>query len=199
MKILACLLIGYAFGCFLTAEVVARHYCRKSAYSIGSGNPGMANIMAELGKKPGFLVLAGDILKTLLAFLTVWLLFGKTMGRDAILLAGAGVFMGHNYPVWKGFKGGKGVTVTCTWIIIYMPLWGILSCVIGGAATLLSGYLSVGGVLIPLLAVPFAFLTGGIRAGLIMLAAFILMVQKHGDGLLRIWHGTEKKRFRKKK
>ena len=197
MKILFCLLIGYAFGCFLTAEIVARHYSGKSAYAIGSGNPGMANVMAQLGKKPGFLVLAGDIAKTLAAFLVTYLLFGKTMGHETVLFTGAGVFLGHNYPFWKGFRGGKGVTVTCTWLIIYMPLWGILCCVAGGLVTLFTGYLPAGGVLIPLLAVPFAFLTGGVKAGGVFLIFFLLMLAKHYDGLLRILHGEEKKHFRK--
>ncbi len=63
------LLIGYLCGCFLTADVVARAFAHKSVFQIGTGNPGMANVMARVGKKAGFLVLAGDIIKTLLAFL----------------------------------------------------------------------------------------------------------------------------------
>ena len=61
---LLCLAAGYLFGCFLTAEVVARCTAGESARQIGSGNPGMANIMTHLGKRAGLLVLAGDVLKT---------------------------------------------------------------------------------------------------------------------------------------
>lgn len=53
------LLIGYAFGNILTAEIIARKYVHKSAFEIGSGNPGMANIMAQCGFKPGIFVLCG--------------------------------------------------------------------------------------------------------------------------------------------
>ena len=57
---LACILLGYLFGSFLTAEVVARVVSGKSARQLGTGNPGMANIMAQLGKGAGLLTLAGD-------------------------------------------------------------------------------------------------------------------------------------------
>ena len=59
-----CLLAGYLFGGFLTAEVVARCTAGVSARDIGTGNPGMANIATHLGKKAGLLVLAGDVIKT---------------------------------------------------------------------------------------------------------------------------------------
>ena len=61
---LLCLLVGYVFGSFLTAEVIARAVAGKSARQLGSGNPGMANITAQLGPKAGLVVLAGDLLKT---------------------------------------------------------------------------------------------------------------------------------------
>jgi|GEM_PF-4479099 len=64
---LACILLGYLFGSFLTAEVVARVVSGKSARQLGTGNPGMANIMAQLGKGAGLLTLAGDTLKTVAA------------------------------------------------------------------------------------------------------------------------------------
>ena len=67
-----CLAAGYLFGCFLTAEVVARCTAGESAREIGSGNPGMANIMTHLGKRAGLLVLAGDVLKTAAACWFCW-------------------------------------------------------------------------------------------------------------------------------
>ena len=67
-----CLAAGYLFGCFLTAEVVARCTAGVSARDIGTGNPGMANIMTHLGKRAGFLVLAGDVLKTAAACWFCW-------------------------------------------------------------------------------------------------------------------------------
>ena len=62
---LFCFIIGYVCGGILTAEFVARKFTGKGAAEIGTGNPGMANIMGQVGKKAGFIVLAGDIAKTL--------------------------------------------------------------------------------------------------------------------------------------
>lgn len=193
-----CVLIGYVCGSFLTADVVARYYAGKRADQIGTGNPGMANIMANVGKKAGFLVLAGDILKTLLAFALSGLAAGGGLGRETILWSGLGALLGHNFPLWKKLKGGKGVTVTCTWLIIFMPVWGTLSCVVGGAITLATGYLPLGAVLIPLFGVPAAYFSEGRKAAAFMLIALVIMLWKHRRGLGRIAEGKEPRKFRKK-
>lgn len=192
MRVL-CLVIGYVCGGFLTAEFVARKFTGIGASEIGTGNPGMANIMAQVGKKAGFIVLAGDIAKTLLAFVIAWLIAGSSLGREAFLWSGLGALMGHNFPAWRGFRGGKGVTVTCTWLIIFMPVWGTLSCIVGGVITMMTGYLPLGAILIPMLAVPFAFWFEGVKAGIFMMLALIIMVSRHYRGFLRIVKGQEKK------
>lgn len=192
-----CTVIGYLCGCFLTAELAARLAEGKSASEIGSGNPGMANIMANLGKKAGFFVLAGDVGKTLIAFGVSWLLAGGLLGRETFLWAGLGVVLGHNFPFWKKFRGGKGVAVTCTWLIFFMPVWGTVSCLAGGAVVLATGYLPLGAVLIPLLGTCFAFFSQGIMAGIFFLLSFLLMLSRHYRGLLRIVRGTEERKFRR--
>ena len=104
-----CLLAGYLLGGFLTAEAVARSLTGKSARALGTGNPGMANITAQLGKAAGFAVLAGDVAKTVLA---VWFCVryaAPELGRTAVLYAGLGAILGHNWSVWHGFHGGKGI------------------------------------------------------------------------------------------
>ena len=192
-----CTVIGYLCGCFLTSELAARLAEGKSASEIGSGNPGMANIMANLGKKAGFFVLAGDVGKTLIAFGVSWLLAGGLLGRETFLWAGLGVVLGHNFPFWKKFRGGKGVAVTCTWLIFFMPVWGTVSCIAGGAVVLATGYLPLGAVLIPLLGTCFAFFSQGIMAGIFFLLSFLLMLSRHYRGLLRIVRGTEERKFRR--
>lgn len=192
-----CLFIGYCFGNFLTAEVVARKYTGKHAAQIGSGNPGMANIMATVGKKQGFIVLGGDFLKTVLAFVISWLIAGDVLKRDVILWSGFGTLLGHNFPIWNKFRGGKGVAVTCTWLVVFMPLWGTLCCVAGGIVTLVFGYLPLGAVLIALLAVPAALFTENNTAAGLMLVSLAIMIYKHRHGLRRIMNGEEERKFRK--
>ena len=135
---LLCLLLGYLCGCFLTAELVARARTGKSAAALGTGNPGMANLAHELGKGWGAVVLAGDIAKTALAFGLCRALF-PALGGLSGLWAGLGAVLGHNFPLWRGFRGGKGVAVTCAALILFSPLWGTAACLSGLAVTLLSG------------------------------------------------------------
>ena len=144
------LLIGYIAGMFLTGEIVARKYAGKSASEIGTtGNPGMANIMANLGFKPGILVLAGDLGKCLLAILAVRLLFPED-AQKAVLYAGLGCTLGHDFPVWRRFRGGKGVATSSVAIVCYSFLWGLAANIAGMLCVFLTRYLCLGGVLIPL-------------------------------------------------
>ena len=162
-----CLGAGYLFGCFLTAEIVARCTAGCSAREIGTGNPGMANILTHLGKPAGFLVLAGDVLKTAAACWFCWQA-APELGHTALLYGGLGAVLGHNWPFWNKFRGGKGVAVNCTWLILYLPITGALCCLAGGGAVLLSGYLPLGAVLIAALAVLVAWLQYGGESAFIM-------------------------------
>lgn len=196
---IACAGVGYLFGSFLTAELVARLAAGKAPEQIGTGNPGMANIMANVGKGAGFAVLAGDLAKTFLACGLCVLLAGSRIGTDAATLyGGVGAICGHNFPLWKRGRGGKGVTVTCAWLTLYLWPWGLGCCILGGAAVLLSGYLPIGAVLIPAAAVPAAFLFRGVEGGILVSLAALVMVTRHIRGLRRIREGTEKKSFRRK-
>ena len=148
-RILSCL-IGYAFGCFLTGELVARIYTGKSAASLGyTGNPGMANIMQSLGFKPGILVLIGDLLKVILAVILCRLLF-RSVGRIVTLYAGLGCTLGHDFPFWRRFRGGKGVAASSAAITLYAPLWSLVAHLFGIVVTLSTKYLCLAGPVVPL-------------------------------------------------
>ena len=189
------LLLGYGFGCFLTAELVAYRRTGGSAAAIGSGNPGMANIGAQLGKRWGAVVLLGDIAKTAVACALARAL---CPGPLSTLYAGLGAAFGHNFPFWRGFRGGKGVAVTCSFLILFSPVRGTLSCLAGLAVTLLTGWLPLGAVVIPALFIPFAFGFYGPEAGLLALAAALLMLSRHWRGLERIARGQEPRAFRRR-
>ena len=191
MQQMLCLLIGYGCGCFLTAEVVARFAAGRSAAELGSGNPGMANIGSQLGLKWGAVVLAGDVLKTALACFLCGLVLFPGLGRLAVLWAGLGTVLGHNFPVWKKFKGGKGVAVTCAVLVFASPLWGVLSGLVGLAAVCLTGYLPLGAVLIPVVFLLPAFCFLGAECGWVALLLAVLMLSRHIHGLKRMVAGEE--------
>ncbi|MEE0955170.1 MAG: glycerol-3-phosphate acyltransferase [Eubacterium sp.] len=187
------LLIGYIFGNFLTAYFVVGKITGRSPFEYGSGNPGMANVMANEGKGLGLMVLAGDILKTVLACILSAIFFLNAVGRICILYAGLGVTLGHNFPIWHSLKGGKGVATTCSAIVLFSPNFGMLANIIGGLVVLFTGWLPLAGVVIPLVYVFPAFYFYGTEAGILSLILLGLMIWAHHHGLLRIIHGQEKK------
>lgn len=120
---LICLLIGYAFGCFQTSYIYGRLH-GIDIRNYGSGNAGTTNSLRVLGKKAGLIVLLCDMLKTGLAIILVRVLFREQYGDILYLLAiyaAAGSVLGHNFPFYLGFKGGKGIACTAGLIIFFHP------------------------------------------------------------------------------
>lgn len=187
------LLIGYGSGCFLTADIVVKRKEKKSVFEVGTGNPGMANVMKQFGFRAGAMVLGGDLLKTVIAVLTAYLLFGHAAGRIIILYAVLGCTIGHNWPAWHHFSGGKGVSVTCMGIFLYLPGWGLLADIAGMLVVFSTGYLPLGAVVITALYTVFAFAFAGAEAGVLALVLALIMLQRHWPGVIGSIRGTEPK------
>lgn len=191
IKCLLSLLIGYFCGSFLTAEVVARKVTGKSIFEIGDGNPGMANVGHELGSKAALACLAGDILKTLVPVLVLNALVDTPGWQIITAWTGLGATLGHLYPFWHHFKGGKGVTTIASTIILMSPLWGILSGVVGVATIVLSGYLSVAAV-VAIVFYTLAICVAGLPwdCRLVSLVFVLLTCRAHWSKLRGIRNGT---------
>ena len=145
------ILIGYVFGCVLTAEIISRKIAGKPVAKIGpTGNPGMANVMDALGFWPGITVLLGDLVKCLIAMVIAALLFSKKAGWIVVLYAGLGCTLGHDFPFWRGFKGGKGVATSSASITIYSFPFSLIAHIAGIAVTLATKYLCLSGPTVPL-------------------------------------------------
>lgn len=187
----ACLLIGYVCGLFQTAYI----YGRINGIDIrehGSGNSGTTNALRVLGKKAGLIVFAGDILKILAAGFLVTVLFnqGDFFGDRAALYklyAGLGAVLGHNFPFYLNFKGGKGIAVTSG--LILMMDWRItILCLIAFALTVgLTRYVSLGSLVITaLFMISWIFLgqTGRLALTPAHLPESYVGIPDRGDGLL---------------
>ncbi len=143
---------AYLFGSVSSAIIVCRLMGLEDPRSQGSGNPGATNVMRIGGKKAAAITLLGDALKGLIP-----VLFAKAMGADSMVLSAVvfAAFLGHLYPLFFGFKGGKGVAtsfgvtlgvtwllgivVSGTWFIVY-KIGGISSLAALIAATLTPVY-----------------------------------------------------------
>lgn len=185
-----CFLTGYLFGMFLTAEIVTRKYAGKSSFAIGTGNPGMANVMAQVGFRPGLLVLAGDLGKTILAWAAASLLFSPVLGPLCGFYAGLGCTVGHCFPAWHHFRGGKGVSCCCMVLFLISPVWGLAADVFGMLVVFFTQYLCLGGAAIPLFFVLPAFLLYGQEAGILTILLAALCFFEHWPAIRTIPSGT---------
>ena len=125
MERILCLLTGYVFGLFQTGYLYGKmHHIDIRQY--GSGNSGTTNALRVMGKKAGLLVFLGDFLKTVFACLLVRLVMKGSPSVDLyVLYAGLGVVLGHNFPFYLHFKGGKGIAsmagilVSMDWRVVF--------------------------------------------------------------------------------
>ena len=185
---------GYLLGSANSSLIVGKFYGVDVRHH-GSGNAGMTNTLRTLGKKAAVLVSAGDILKGVLAYLVGQLLAGPY----GILAAGTAAIIGHNWPVYFGFKGGKGALTSIT-VLFYMD-WKIALITLGVFVALVavSRYVSlgsiVGAVVFPVLAGAF-----GRNTVFILFSVFIglLVIFRHRSNISRILNGTESRLGAKK-
>lgn len=209
MERLICLAVGYVFGLFQTGYI----YGRLNGIDIrqyGSGNSGTTNALRVLGKKAGLIVFAGDFFKTLIPCLAVRLLLkdhGNT-GYLYLLYTGLGVILGHNFPCYLKFKGGKGIAATAGLIAAMDLRVGIICLAAFVAVVAATRYVSLGSLIISAIffvwnvamaksyGVPASSLAEfDILAGIICVMAF----WRHRANIGRLLHGTENKLWGGKK
>ncbi len=188
-------IIGYLFGNFMTAEVVTRRITGKPCRELGiTGNPGMANVMAYLGFRAGITVLIGDLLKCILASLVSYLLFGNEIGNLAVLYAGFGATLGHDFPIlFPDCKGGKGVAVSSIALFLFSPLWGLLANIAGMLIVFASQYLCIGGVAIPAVFSVAAYFLWDWEVCIVGILLTVLSFCKHFSRIREIPSGTAEK------
>ena len=150
MERIVCLVIGYVFGLFQTAYF----YGKMKGIDIrqhGSGNAGTTNALRVLGTKAGLIVFAGDCIKCILAVLTARLIYGNSRPEMIYLLcmyAAAGVILGHNYPFYMNFRGGKGIAATAGLIISLHPVFYPMGILLFFGVFAITHYVSLGSLLI---------------------------------------------------
>ncbi len=167
---------------------------------LGSRNIGATNVSRLLGKKLGFCTLLLDIGKGYLPMFVAGLLLGDGPDRNLVIgLCGAASITGHMFPVYLGFKGGKGVA-TGLGVFLYLAPRALLICLtVFIAAVGLSGYVSLGSLLASAAILPGLYFLGEPSWKLMLAAYVVLMIWiKHYQNIGRLLTGTEKS-FKKKK
>ena len=203
MERLVCVAIGYLFGLFQTAYIYGKLH-GIDIRNYGSGNAGTTNTLRVLGTKAGLIVLAGDILKCILAIAAVRLLFAGGVHEDMYYLlamyAALGAILGHDYPFYLGFKGGKGVLVAGGTILAIQPVLIPFLAVIFLACLLPTGMVSLGSVtmaaLYPVLTILYGVFRGYSAADLTVCAIGsvimgAMVIYMHRSNIQRIRDGKE--------
>ncbi|HIR75354.1 MAG TPA: glycerol-3-phosphate 1-O-acyltransferase PlsY [Candidatus Choladousia intestinipullorum] len=150
MERLICLAIGYLFGLFQTSYIYGRMH-GIDIRNYGSGNAGTTNMLRTLGTGAGAVTFLGDAFKCVFAVLAVRLIFRGTHADILPLLslyAAAGVILGHNFPFYLKFRGGKGIAATAGLILSLDPVMTLLALIVFTVTLLATHYVSLGSLLI---------------------------------------------------
>ena len=205
-------LIAYAIGSVNFSVIISKKMAGFDVREKGSGNAGSTNVLRTVGKKAAIITLVCDILKGVVAIL-IALLVGLIAGESAskailVEVAALAVVLGHTFPVFFGFKGGKGVATSLGIILLVNWKIGLICLVFALALMALTRMVSLGSISASVLfAVLTMFITDSYVAGIehdfsfvvfgVLLAAFVIF--NHRSNLKRILNGTENKLNFKKK
>ncbi|MEN6339656.1 MAG: glycerol-3-phosphate 1-O-acyltransferase PlsY [Clostridiaceae bacterium] len=189
--VLACILSGYLLGNIQTAIIVSKWYYHDDVRNHGSGNAGSTNMVRVFGYKPGAVTFAGDFIKAFLSVLVGQLLCGTVGGY----LAGLFVVVGHCWPVFAGFRGGKGVASSASLMIFTFPLGAGIALAVGAIILAVNKRVSIVSMASILL---FFICTLIFRLNdlpLVLLAGLLAVIVyvRHIENIKRLLHGEEQR------
>ena len=198
LKGILAVIIGYLLGSVNTSIIVSKFY-GIDIREHGSKNAGMTNTLRVLGKFAGILVIVGDVLKGVFAAYIGRYILGPVNGVSEIgmMLGGIGAIIGHNFPIYFSFKGGKGVLTTAAIIaVLDAKIWLILFMVFL-LVVIITRYISLGSIVCTLLlpVVIFFIKTGNERNymmawGILVALSALIM---HRQNIIRLIKGEESK------
>ncbi|MDP4093724.1 MAG: glycerol-3-phosphate 1-O-acyltransferase PlsY [Bacillota bacterium] len=197
LKVIAVAVVGYLLGSINSSLVVGKFY-GVDVRQHGSGNAGANNTLRTLGKKAAVLVTAGDILKGVAACIIGHYIVGTVNGLDkfGLIVGGISAIIGHNWPLYFGFRGGKGVLTTFS--VILMMDWQVGLILLGAfiIVVVITGYVSLGSIigasLFPIVSAVPLFNNKSTFVLFAIVVAFLVII-RHKSNIERIFKGTESK------
>jgi glycerol-3-phosphate acyltransferase PlsY len=187
-QLVVSVIVGYLLGSIPFGVLLTRAAGMGDIREVGSGNIGATNVLRTGNRWLAAATLALDCGKGALA---VWL--ASVYGHDTALLAGAAAVVGHLFPVWLRFKGGKGVATGLGVMLAVAPWVGLLGLAIWVASAYFTRYSSLAALLSYGLAPIYAWVLAGPRPALLVLFIAILVFSRHGENIRRLRAGTENK------
>jgi glycerol-3-phosphate acyltransferase PlsY len=185
----AALVLGYLLGSIPFGLLLTRAAGLGDIRSIGSGNIGATNVLRTGNKKLAGATLLLDALKATLAAVIGWYFFGKEAG----LIAGFAAFMGHLFPVWLGFKGGKGVATYIGTLLGIAPAMVLVFAFVWLSIAKLSKYSSLSALVATLVVPVVLWFIGEPKISIVMAIMTVISWIKHKANIERLIAGTEGK------
>jgi len=212
MERIICLVIGYCFGLFQTGYIIGR-LNGIDIRAVGSKNAGTTNTLRSLGAKAGAITLIGDAFKSLLAVLVCKLIFKDTCSDWITLImlyAGFGAMLGHNFPFYLKFKGGKGIACTAGLIISFGLIPTLCGIVIFFSTFFITHFVSLCSLVLYVFVMILSVVAGQLgymhldgmylyEAYFLIFLMMVMAFMRHKDNIIRLKNGTERKTYIKKK
>lgn len=205
LRYIAAALAGYFLGNISVSNIIARSVAKKDIRTMGSGNAGATNVLRNMGLKYAIPTFVGDALKAMLAAVLGCVIIGEGFWDfnwlygytcPQIFVGGLAAILGHNFPVFMGFKGGKGVSCSLGLLIVMNPLLGIGLVILAAVANLFIKLYSLVSIATMLLAtILYAILDAGgdvIEIG-VLIVMLLLMLFMHRQNIVRLLKGQEGK------
>lgn len=193
------LLIPYLIGSIPFGLVFSKTFGYGDIRKIGSGNIGATNVLRTGNKKLAALTLIADALKGPLAILVCYPLLPSPVTITDFLQIGIGAIIGHCYPVWLKFKGGKGVATTLGVLLAAVPFSGMLTCLTWLISAKAGKISSLAAISAMICAPAFTYTFYGLYPALVNVLISLLVIWRHRENIARIRAGTEPKIGDKKK
>lgn len=180
---------AYVLGSIPFGLLVGKWWANIDVRQYGSGNIGMTNVLRTAGYVPAFLTLIGDLGKGALAVLIAQWLLGDPVFS---LLAGTFAMVGHNWPLFLGFRGGKGVATIAGVLLVFRPLAALILFAIWLGVLLTFRYISLASITVAILLPLILFLTGATGFELLLgILVGAITVYRHRSNIERLRKGTE--------
>ena len=195
---------AYLIGSISFAVVVSKCMRLPDPYSYGSGNPGATNVLRTGNKRAAVLTLLGDALKGFLAVMIARLVLGEAMvtqGTAAWIFCGVviAVFLGHLYPLFHGFKGGKGVATACGILFGINLTLGLATLAMWLIVAFFLRYSSLAALAAAVFGpIYFVFLFGFQPIAIALSAVCALLIWRHRSNIRNLMNGTETRIGKKK-
>ena len=192
LKIIIVLVVGYLLGSISSGVIVSKAFSNTDIRSQGSGNAGTTNMLRVLGRKLALITFAGDLLKGVIAVLIGKAIVGGDLGG---VLGVTGAVLGHYFPLYFGFKGGKGIATGFGSLLFVFPVEALCALAVFVVIVAITRYVSLGSVVAAAVLPVLVFVTHGENTAVCIITALVALsaIWRHGANICRLLSHTESK------